>query len=490
LNQIEFFNKTVSFDYIKTNTTIQIGKAKALYDQSIAIMKIETTFNGNPTDLFYESDTICTLYYNHFWKKNTCLRGKAAYDEYIQKNPLLTHIVFVNHQDILDGILKNSDGTNRFGVLYLTDYVLGAETMIEQMLTSNGINAIKTFVNNGGTLIVNGKSGYLLEKWGIFPSGTFDTKKLIIGPAKSEYRLDMEEWNETTTEDSFNKRLILMEYQPQTFVTNSYLMKRTSSMPFEIYTKLPSKNLIIKENSEERPMTDAEKEYLPCLMYKKHGKGHIVFQNANPTYKIWYRNLAVNIYFLSMLKPVIFDYNVKFGDGSSQSDEEEELPIPGGEGGIALSTQIYHMNIFDKATTNVDLHIFIPLNVSFTSIPSACVNDSSKLKELSLNESIFETKYHLKCSQSTLDAYKNITYKIGLEILDQSVTKQLTGITIIYPVLYYTDGETSDRIFIDTGGLKVEAKLGAILRGSINPDPSSTYPMPGRGYVVDNVLQV
>ena len=79
---------------------------------------------------------------------------------------------------------------------------------------------------------------------------------------------------------------------------------------------------------------------------------------------------------------------------------------------------------------------------------------------------------------------------IPLEIADASVTQQASDISLIYPYIYYNNTETGNMEFIDQGALKVEAALGAILRGSINPDPSSCYPFPGRGFPADNDLQV
>ena len=88
---------------------------------------------------------------------------------------------------------------------------------------------------------------------------------------------------------------------------------------------------------------------------------------------------------------------------------------------------------------------------------------------------------HLKCTKSLVDKFDKFIADIPLEILDASVTQKVTDITIIYPVLFYTDTATGKRLFLDNNGLKVEAKLGAILRGAINPDPSSTYPFQGKG---------
>jgi hypothetical protein len=48
------------FNYIKLNSDISFGRARALYDVNVAVMKIEGIFEGSIKDLTYESDFYCT----------------------------------------------------------------------------------------------------------------------------------------------------------------------------------------------------------------------------------------------------------------------------------------------------------------------------------------------------------------------------------------------------------------------------------------------
>ena len=272
----------------------------------------------------------------------------------------------------------------------------------------------------------------------------------------------------------------------RTFLLSAYPLNDIPSNNLKVYASFRGVNDIKVKDAASgviSALTDEDKAFLPFLMYKEHGKGKIVLLNSNPLLKSWYHEVVFNCAMLSMTRNVVFNAYVKFG-------EEGGLPIPGGEGGIKLSSRVEFLNLYTTTVSDLELDVFIPHQVEFSSIPSGCQIVSGAVSGVSLDSTIFNTAQHLKCTKSLVDKFDKFIADIPLEILDASVTQKATDITIIYPVLFYTDTATGKRLFLDNNGLKVEAKLGAILRGAINPDPSSTYPFPGRGYPADTVLQV
>jgi len=89
-----------------------------------------------------------------------------------------TFLVYMAPDELNGGILFTDDNEMRFGLIIIPDYAFGTEDMITQTY-AEGIISLKEYLNNGGRVIASGKSGYLLEKWGIITAGTYDTSKLI-----------------------------------------------------------------------------------------------------------------------------------------------------------------------------------------------------------------------------------------------------------------------------------------------------------------------
>ncbi|MCQ2816191.1 MAG: hypothetical protein MJ252_02885 [archaeon] len=480
----ENWTESEGFSFIKTKTDVKIGKAKAIYDASMAILKFEATIDDNPMDLFYESDSFCSLIQSSYSKYSTCLKGKEAFEQAQKEKPQGTNIVYIGPEDISNGILESDDGSVRIGILVIPDCVLDSYDQINNMLGSSGITKITNFIKNGGNVIVSGKSGYLLEKWGIINAGTYDTQYTLTSSGDMNPLLTDYNKTEFPSTASFEKLVLATNIQKRMYLTSAHPMKGDNSNNFEIVANFDttSKNLQLQDkDGNKQALPDSYKTYLPALLYKEYGKGKMIIFNANALFKGSYANVVLNAYLVCLSKSAIFDFYVKVG-------EDPSLPIPGGEGGIVLSTGIDFMNTFDVSISNIELDIFLPYNVTEVSIPSACTKDTSMLDDLNFTGTVINPDYHIKCTKDTLDAFSKYAVSLKIEILDQSVTQKITDITIIYPVIYYTENGIKE--LIDTGGLKVTAGLGAVLRGSLNPDPSSCYPFPGKGYPADNVIQV
>ena len=151
----ELFPKNTSwnfFNYTIMNTDVTIGKAKALYDVDFAILKFQVMIDNEAGDLFYESDSYCSLFTSALGKATTCLYGKKELVNYKAEHPQKTSIVYYNHTEILNNGLFSDDGSNLIGFLIIPDHILGSEDQIKEMLTDAGVNKIKHFISNGGTV--------------------------------------------------------------------------------------------------------------------------------------------------------------------------------------------------------------------------------------------------------------------------------------------------------------------------------------------------
>ena len=98
-----------------------------------------------------------------------------------------------------------------------------------------------------------------------------------------------------------------------------------------------------------------------------------------------------------------------------------------------------------------------------------------------------KTKY-LYCELGYLEELKSLNNSFKIEITDFSITQKLNDISLIYSNLSYT---LSGKEKILTPGIYyAQGQAAALLRGTINKDPTSTYPMEGHGLYFDLVLNV
>ena len=61
----------------------------------------------------------------------------------------------------------------------MPDHYTGAHTAINTKLGTAAIAKIKQFSNLGGFIYASGKSGYLLELWGILTTGLYKTDYVL-----------------------------------------------------------------------------------------------------------------------------------------------------------------------------------------------------------------------------------------------------------------------------------------------------------------------
>ena len=498
LNQTVFNGAT--FKYIQNISSVQIGKAKGIYDIDIAIMSIIYIFNGKETDLFTETNTYCEYFVNSINKISSCLDGKNEYLKYKLNYPNKGAVVRVSHKDLLNNTLFDSQEDQlKFKLLIIPDYLTGnEENILKNYLKSDAREIIRQFREKGGHIITSGKSGYLLELMGILPSGTYDnTFTLGTNSNKGEnpikgcediYKNSIEE------QSDYFKELICLGYKTRTCMTQSFTIK-TVPTNFETLIDFTNneKSLLKKKDGYETLIEDKTITYPYLLVSKEEvGKGRILIVNANPVKNTYYFENVRNMILYAMTNNIVYDLKIKF-TSSNQDDMEEALPIPAGEEGVQLVASFKLYNLATVDMTNLEIHILIAKEAELITTfadDSDCtiVNDKNAYKDINAS-SINKDKY-IKCAFGTLPQLNSLAKEFKIEILDYKMTSQLNDIPLMYSKIKYTDKEINKVIENTPGIFYVQAKAAALLRGTINKDPTSIYPLEGQGRYFDLVLNV
>ncbi len=490
LNSSNLPNDTSVYNYfnnIKAVTDVKFGKAKALYDINIAVLDIEGYFNEVYKDLTYESSTYCNFLATYLGKYTDCLSGS----DYIafkkdSSNAGKTALAMLGVDDIVtSGLLFATDGSPRFQLLIIPDHYAGAHTLINSQLGTTGQQLLRNFVSRGGFIYATGKSGYLLELWNILPTGMYDTTQYLttINASMVEPIIGCD-----STSTNFTTRLLCMnltdgENNTKSFLLSAYMLNTSKLENMTVVMKYDNTSTTLKKKDSDgftNDLTTSEMAYQPFAIYTTYGKGKVYVVNGNPLYKGWFNAMFYNMMFLAMSRNVLIDAYVGSSDGK---------PIPGGECGIDLDVKITVINLYDTNVTDMGLHLWFPNYIVPTSLPSTCASDSTNLTSV-VDTSSYNASSHIKCGTDLLTAFEHYTVTLKVEITDAMATQQKYDIVIVEPVVNYTDSETGLNYIYDMGGLKTDAALAALLRASINPDPSSFYPIAGRGQYVDNVLEV
>ena len=489
--------KGQSFEYIQNISSAQIGKAKGLYDIDIAILSMDYIRKGMEVDLFYEASDFCNYFANVIQKTSTCLAGKNDYQEYKQKYPSRGAVVRLSANDVLNDTLYDSTTQQlKFKLLIVPDYLLGNEETIfsENYLTSEAVNIIKTFRDLGGNIITSGKSGYLLELMGIIQSGTYDNNYLLqttgekgentISGCELIYKNNPEE------QPDYLKQLICLGYASKTVLSGTYKVKNIPNN-FESlikYTNTAKKLQYIQNNSPfgiEDP--NETFEYI-LISNEEEGKGRIFLVNGNPIGNPDYFQNVRNMILYSMTKNFIYDLKIKFAAREGE-ENDEDLPIPAGEEGVQLQVDYKFYNLYDKLMTNFNLEILLVNKVKIVQYPPNCLFKEeiiTKFDELKLDE--FNKSQYLLCQAASIEQLHSIGSQFKIEITNYTVTQKLVDIPLLFSSLSFN--MENELIQLNPGIFYAQAAIAALLRGTLNKDPTSAYPMLGRGLYFDLVLTV
>ena len=244
--ELEQFNnmglKTKGFFYAK--------KARAVFDADFAILSIEYFIDNSKVDVFRDG-VDWSIYFQSYYLKGTTSSTFKEFEKYKKQYLTKTYATKINETEIINGNLLN-DGLPRFGLLIIPDYLLGTEEIIRSKLGIKGINNIKEYYNKGGKIIVSGKSGILLEDFGLMDKGVYDRKRLLT--ANKTDRLVKTKGCEDTfekiyieNENDFEHQMICMSVVPnrQVSLASSFIsIKRDNN--YNILMNLDSNNVLIK----------------------------------------------------------------------------------------------------------------------------------------------------------------------------------------------------------------------------------------------------
>ena len=495
-------NKTELKEYnnigLKTNGTFAAKKAKAIYDADIAILSIEYAYNYYSEDAFQDGIDWNTYFKDYYGKWTTY----ATYEEFLQqkkKDPSNTYVARINDTAVISGALINN-GFPRFGILVIPDYKLGTDGIILSRLGKQGIQNIIDFFDKGGRIIVNGKSGTLLEDFGLMTKGMYDrTKLLSINNANRGINIKGCEntfgKKYSKEDDDFEKQTICMSISSTRNVSLATTLKSLKrDIQYSVLMELDSSNkdliLVDVEDGLTSNLTEKEKEYNPLILHRKNKKnGQIIVMNYNPVYSRGERYTILNIVALALSKDLYMNYKVNMKENS---ELYKDMPIPAGEFGFTVQVNILIHNLNDKYMTNSKLYVFLPDNFDWVRYPSCQrlpYNNGNDIPSNIKQFKSFENQNdYLFCDLKNLSSYQKFEKTLTITVLNSQATQSKYQILLLEAIFSYLDANSNQNTLYEQ--IKANCQAAPLIRGSLNPDPSSVYPLYGRGNYFDNVLKI
>ena len=484
---------------LRTDHTIHVNKARALFDADIAILNIKADFLQKDTELFYDAIDWCT-YFQTYLGKGTCQRNyqnflKQKYRS--QDSKLNTFVTWVNETEVGKGALMN-EGLPRFGILIVPDYITGSDDIIKSKLNKEGISKIIEFYENGGIIFITGKSGTLFEDFGLIAKGTYNrnyllsinTRETKVSTSGCEARFNK---TYSKTVDDFKEQMICLSIKKANKVglSTTFLTQKLPTDFKNILNIDSDKDLIIRDvgTGEMSVLNEEQKKTLPLISHKSNDKnGQLFLMNFNAMLKGGDRNIILNLLSLALSKELYLFSNVTMNINST---EMPDMPIPAGEAGFNLEVNTVFHNLNDKDITNCVLYVFLPDNFNWTVVPNTC---QKKLNVDELPISVKQQKTfnssneYLLCKLGTVTTYEKKVFSITISVLNYKATQMKYNVLILEPIVIFTDSQKKENTLVDF--VKVNCEAAALLRVAINPDPSSFYPVKGEGQYIDNVVKI
>ena len=483
---------------LRTGDTLKINKARALFDSDIAILSILGFYlNENFTNSDYFTDgAYWREFFQTYLNRGTSL---SNYEEFINKktkNPQKTFTTLINETDIQKGFLMNEQ-LPRFGILIIPDFFLSAQVdAILGKLKQNGIDKIKEFYNKGGIIFATGKSGVLLEEFGLVKKNTYNRKLVLL--AEGDEKINTADCESTYNKnynkdvDDFDKQMVCVTIDKKKVYTlsSTYLTSQSDSS-FKTLVNIDSTNTKLKvaEEGLARNLTELEKKYLPLVSHKTNDKnGQIFLMNFNPMGKSSDRNMIMNLVALAFSKEMYITSRVGM---SLNSTEMPDMPIPAGEAGFNLEINTIIHNLDDKNINNANLYLFLPNNFNWTQLPQGCTmkNDFDNIPSYIQAKRTFNSENnYIYCNLGTISTFEKRSFNITILVMNYKATQMKYNVLIMEAIMDYKDSKSMLKTMVDY--IKVNCEAAALLRVSVNPDPSSFYPLKGEGQYVDNVIKV
>ena len=483
---------------LRANDTLRIKKARALYDGDIAILNINGDYESlENINYFGEADEWCN-YFNTFLGKGVCQGNFEMFNKSKTANPTKTFATWINETEVKKGSLMDN-GLPRFKVLIVSDYILGAESLIKSKLTQQGINQIKNYYENGGIIFVDGKSGYLFEDFGLVTKGTYDPS-LLVAVETSRRLINIkgcENTNKAYSKDlDFKKQLactFVNRKKTQVSISSTFYTKNKNN-GFTTIWEIDSNNADLKikttKTGKPRDITDDEKKNLVLLSHKSNDKnGQLFLMNFNPMFSYGDKEVLLNLLSLALSKELYLNSKVTMNINST---EMPDMPIPAGEAGFNLEINTLIHNLDDQKIDNSILYLFLPDNFAWRNeVPSMCKkrSDFNNIpSDISLKRSFTSKNEYLYCDLKTLATYQKYNFKITILVENYKATQLKYNVLILEPIFSFVDSKKLKHIYADS--VKVNCEAAPLLRVAINPDPSSFYPVKGEGQYVDNVVKI
>ena len=483
---------------LRTNNTLKVKKARALYDGDIAILSINGQYESmDNINYFTDSDDWCNYFSNYLYKGN-CQGSFQAFNNTKTKTPGKTYITLLNETDVRNGYLLDNN-LPRFKILIVGDFILGSESLIKSKLEQKGIDNIKAYFNKGGVIFVDGKSGALFEDFGLISQGTYDRSQLVaIENANRKTKVTgYENTNQPYSEKlDFAKQLTCTSVKSATQVCISstfYTKNKDKSMTTILEIDKNNVDLKIKnaDTGRGRNLTDSEKANLVLISHKTNNyNGQLFVMNFNPMFSGSDRNIILNLLALALSKELYLNSRVTMNINST---EMPDMPIPAGEAGFNLQVKTLIHNLDDQQIQNATVYAFLPENFEWTKIiPSKCKlsDEFNKIpNEITLKRSFTSnTNKFLLCDLGVLDTYEKFNLDIQILVSNYKATQLKYNVLILEPIFSFINQKKIKNIYRES--VKVNCEAAALLRVAINPDPSSFYPVKGEGQYVDNVVKI
>ena len=476
-----------------TDRPFYLHRAKGLAFSDIAILSVEATY-GNRTEELFQDGSDWGTFLNSYLRLDYYQDSDLYYNEKM-KSPNKSFVLYVNETSISKGELM-IENSPRFKALIVPDYKLGSDEIIKSKLGEQGKKQILKYYENGGIIIITGKSGTLFEDYGLIQKGTYDRSRLFSvnnkerkvgitgcnGIYRKEYDPEI---------DDFEKRVICMS----TFDTRRIGLSTT----FKTIQKDGSFNTLIELNSTDENLiltntkdglinylTEKEKEYNPLILHKSNQKnGQLFVLNYNPLFKGTDFVYALSTIMLAFTKDIYIKSKINLNTLNG------EQIIPAGEPEIEIGIETTFQNLFDKDINNLQIYFFIPDNTSWVNIPNICKrkNDINNLpSNIKVKKTIETNNEYLLCEFEKLSAYEVKNFTNRIKILNYAVTQSKEQVAMLDVVADFKNCYNKEVTVGECA--RFNCQTSSAIRAAINIDPLGTYPVFGFGYYEDNSLKI
>ncbi|KAH3766814.1 hypothetical protein Pelo_1308 [Pelomyxa schiedti] len=481
------------FSFVTSATNIELARAKALYDSSIAILSVTGFYDGATRDLTYESSRYCSALHDYLVGKYLNCWTSAEYLAAIAQNPNLeaTSVVYVTAADIASGFLFNN-GLRRFGVLIISDIYSGSQSVIVESLGSTGLAQLTSFTTSGGMIYASGKGALVLSTAGLVDT-TFDPT-FVLGVRGSRAPVsgcDDAAVTGSVSEAEWMYRTLCFapprDDGSRAFTTLYTAPIVTSPNSMSVIASFAPRSDVVYVQSDIVSGTsttiDISQKSYPCVLGRTLGSGYIVVELSNPTADSASYPWFYNALFLANSRPMIIDHAI-VGDYDVLPALEQ----------LALKINLVLTNLYDFSLNNFRGIIWLASGTTLLDMPDVCTlkNQTTlpQAQRLSAPNTLLDPTYYVDCSGSgSLAPFGVINVTLTIFIEDVSITQVQYGVVIAYPQVNYTDSARANLLIqVDFGAISINTFMAALIRTEMNVDPAGLYPLPGSGAYIDDVL--